>query len=70
MNRLAYFLNKYGDRMDTGQIADELRISRKSVQNMISAGALPLRTYKIGRIRYVDSADFCKYVERQKKLAG
>lgn len=53
----AYLLDKYGPRLDIGQLAEVLGVTKPSLYNQISLGTCPVKTYMHGGKRWADYRD-------------
>lgn len=59
----AYLLDRYGPRLSMAELANELGIAAKTVQNQASAGKLPIPTYRDAGSRWADYRDVAAYFD-------
>lgn len=59
----AYFLEKYGPRLDVQQLAAELDIAPKTVLDQVSAKTFPIPTYVDQGKRWADFRDVAAYFD-------
>ncbi len=60
----AYIIERYGLRLNMGQLADLLGVKRGTILNRISAGTFPIPTYLDGAMRYADHRDVAEHLDR------
>ena len=66
-----FLLEKYkSPTITTAQLAGELHVTQKSLQNMISAGRCPIPTYKMGKIRVANVVDIAQFIDTRGKVAA
>lgn len=70
-----WLLEKYGPRLDTGQLADLFRTTAADIRQRISDGTLGIPTYqktpKRGSPRYADVRDVVEYFNKSRpKVEG
>lgn len=65
----AYFLEKYGPRLDVEQLAGELDIAPKTVLNQVSAKTFPIPTYVDQGKRWADYRDVAAYFDAERAKA-
>lgn len=66
----AYFLEKYGPRLDVQQLADALDIQPKTVLNQVSAKTFPIPTYVDQGKRWADSRDVAAHFDAMRAVAA
>lgn len=60
---------RYGLRLDMDQLAEVLRVEKKTLYNQISAGSCPIKTYTEGRNRWADHRDVAEHFDAMRALA-
>jgi predicted DNA-binding transcriptional regulator AlpA len=60
----AYIIERYGLRLNVGQLADLLGVKRGTILNRVSAGTFPIPTYLDGAMRYADHRDVAEHLDR------
>lgn len=66
----AYFLEKYGPRLDVKQLAEELGVEPKTVQNQVSAKTFQIPTYVDQGKRWADARDVAAHFDAMRALAA
>ncbi|HEY0955774.1 MAG TPA: hypothetical protein VGE36_13500 [Roseateles sp.] len=66
----AYFLEKYGPRMDVQQLAAALDVQPKTVLNQVSAKTFPIPTYVDQGKRWADSRDVAAHFDAMRAIAA
>ncbi len=66
----AYFLEKYGPRLDVEDLARELGIAPKTVHNQVSAKTFPIPTYVDQGKRWADSRDVAAHFDAMRAIAA
>lgn len=66
----AYFLEKYGPRLDVQQLADALDIQPKTVLNQVSAKTFPIPTYVDQGKRWADARDVAAHFDAMRAVAA
>ena len=61
----AALLDKYGFRLSIEQVAEVLGLSPGHIQNMMSSGEFPIRTYKEGKRRFASYEAVAEYLEKK-----
>jgi len=56
--------------LSAAELAEELGLSKKTIQNKVSAGTFPVRHVKIGRLTKFYVGDVESYIAALKKLGG
>lgn len=54
---------RYGLRLDMAQLAEVLNISIHTLRNQISAGKIPIKTYRTRGRRFADFRDVAEYLD-------
>jgi hypothetical protein len=66
MTNLEYLQNKYGLRMDVGDLAIELKMRPKTIISNRSAGKFDLKMYRDGKRIYSDVRDVAEYLDSKR----
>lgn len=66
----AYFLEKYGPRLDVHQLAEALDVQPKTVLNQVSAKTFPIPTYVDQGKRWADSRDVAAHFDAMRAIAA
>ena len=64
----AIIAEKYGVRLDMDQLADLLRIKKKTIQNEIAAGTFGIKTY-VDHGRFADYREVASYLDQCQDFA-
>jgi len=65
----AMIADRYGMRLNMAQVAEILDLTTNTVYNMISAGELPIRTYKEGKRRFASYEAVADYLDSMDEQA-
>ena len=65
----AALLDKYGFRLTMEQLGEVLGLSPGHIQNLMSSGQFPVRTYRDGQRRYASYEAVAEYLEKKDEEA-
>ena len=66
----AFIIEKYGLRLNAGQLAEGLGITKPALYNQISAGTCPVKTYVESGKRWADYRDVAEYFDSVRQQAA
>ena len=61
----AALLDKYGFRLTVEQLGEVLGLSPGHIQNLMSSGQFPIRTYREGKRRWASYEAVAEYLEKK-----
>jgi predicted DNA-binding transcriptional regulator AlpA len=66
----AMIFERYGPRLGMEELASVLGVSKATIYNQVSAGALPVKTYLDGGRRFADYRDVASHLDACRELAA